>query len=62
MKMRRLELQSGAPKAHGKAGAARDYWIKELREREMALVENAETAYAKMVEAWKDRPPNPQKT
>ncbi len=61
MKMRRLELQSGAPKTHGKAGPARDYWIKELREREMALVENAETAYAKMVEAWKERPPNPKK-
>lgn len=61
MKLRRPELQSGAPRAHGKAGPARDYWIKELREREMALVENAETAYAKMVEAWKDRPPKPKK-
>lgn len=60
MKMRKLELRAGAPKAHGRAGPGRDYWIKELRHREMELVSNAEAAYAKMVEAWREKPPNPK--
>ena len=62
MKMRRLELRADAPKAHGPAGPGRDYWIKELRHREMDLVAQAEAAYAAMVEAWKDRPPKLQKS
>ena len=62
MKMRRLKLRAGAPKAHGKAGPGRDYWIKELRHREMELVANAEAAYAKMVEAWREKPPKPKET
>lgn len=61
MKMRRLELRAGAPKAHGPAGPGRDYWIKELRHREMELVAQAEAAYAAMVAAWRDRPLKPQK-
>lgn len=61
MKMRKLELRAGAAKAHGPAGPARDYWIKEIRHREMELVAQAEAAYAAMVEAWRDRPPKPQK-
>ncbi len=61
MKMRKLELRAGAPKAHGVAGPGHDYWIKELRQREMELVAQAEAAYAAMVEAWKDSPPKPQK-
>lgn len=60
MKMRKLELRAGAPKAHGKAGPGRDYWIKELRHREMELVANAEAAYSKMVEAWREKPPKPR--
>ena len=47
MKMRKLELRAGAPKAYGKAGPGRDYWIKELRHREMELVANAEASYAR---------------
>ena len=31
MKIRKLELRAGAPRAHGKAGPGRDYWIKEIR-------------------------------
>ena len=62
MKMRKLALRAGAPKEHGKAGPGRDYWIKELRHREMELVANAEAAYAQMVEAWRDKPPKPRKT
>jgi hypothetical protein len=58
MKMRKLALRVGAPKQHGnKPGPGRDYWIKEIRHREMELVANAEASYARMVEAWKDRPP-----
>lgn len=60
MKMRKLELRAGAPKAHGKAGPGRDYWIKELRHREMELVANAEAAYARMVEVWREKPPKPK--
>jgi hypothetical protein len=55
-----LELRAGAPKAHGKAGPGRDYWIKELRHREIELVANAENAYARMVEAWREKPPKPK--
>ncbi|MEM9049239.1 MAG: IS110 family transposase [Pseudomonadota bacterium] len=44
MKMRKLAVQAGAPKAHGKAGPGRDYWIKELRQREIDLVANVEAA------------------
>lgn len=62
MKMRKLELRAGASKAHGRAGPGRDYWIKELRHREMELVANAEAAYASMVEAWREKPPKPKET
>ncbi|RYE71846.1 MAG: IS110 family transposase [Oxalobacteraceae bacterium] len=61
MKMRKLELRAGAARAHGPAGPGRDYWIKEIRHREMELVAQAEAAYAAMVEAWRDRPPKLQK-
>jgi transposase len=61
MKMRKLELRAGAARAHGPAGPGRDYWIKEIRHREMELVAQAEAAYAAMVEAWRDRPPKPRK-
>lgn len=57
MKMRRLELRTGVPREHGKAGPGRDYWIKELRHREMQLVANAEAAYERTVAHWKDKPP-----
>jgi hypothetical protein len=56
MKMRKLELKAGAPRAHGKAGTGRDYWIKEIRHREMELVAHAEAAYTKMAENWRAKP------
>lgn len=62
MKMRRLELRAGASRAHGKAGPGHDYWIKELRHREMELVANAEASYAKMVDAWREKPPKARGT
>jgi hypothetical protein len=60
MKMRKLELKAGAPRAHGKPGPGRDHWIKEIRHREMALVANAEAAYARTAAAWRDKPPKPK--
>jgi hypothetical protein len=47
MKMRKLELRTGASKAHGRAGPGHDYWIKELRYREMGFVANAKTSARK---------------
>lgn len=56
MKLRKVALKAGAPREYGKAGPGRDYWIKEIRHREMDYVERAERAYERMVEAWKERP------
>jgi len=56
MKLRRASLKAGAPREYGKAGPSRDYWIKEIRQREAEYVERAERAYERMVDAWKDRP------
>ena len=56
MKMRKVELRAGAPRAHGAAGPGRDYWIKEIRHREMELVAQAEAAYAQMVASWCEKP------
>ena len=56
MKLRKVELTAGAARAYGKAGAARDYWIKEIRDREAGYVARAEQAYERMVAAWKPKP------
>ena len=56
MKLRKVELAAGAPRAYGKAGPGRDYWIKEIREREAGYVARAEQAYERMVAAWKEKP------
>lgn len=56
MKMRKVALKAGAPRAYGKAGPDRDYWIKEIREREAGYVARAEQAYERMVAAWKTAP------
>lgn len=57
MKMRKAALKAGAPRAYGKAGPARDYWIKEIRDREAEYVQRVEKAYEQMVAAWKQAPP-----
>ena len=57
MKLRKVELKAGAPRAYGKAGTGHDYWIKEIRDREAEYVERAERAYERMVAAWKEKPP-----
>lgn len=56
MKLRKVALKAGAPREYGKAGPGRDYWIKEIRHKEMDYVERAERAYERMVEAWSDKP------
>ncbi len=57
MKLRKVALRAGAPRAYGKAGPGRDYWIKETRDRESRYVESAERAYERMVAAWEEKPP-----
>ena len=57
MKLRKVALKAGAPREYGKAGPGRDYWIAEIRHREMDYVERAERAYERMVDAWRDKPP-----
>ncbi|MFC7539202.1 IS110 family transposase [Siccirubricoccus deserti] len=57
MKLRKVALKAGAPREYGKAGPARDYWIEEIRHREMDYVERAERAYERMVAAWREKPP-----
>lgn len=59
MKLRKVALKAGAPRAYGKAGPGRDYWIKEIREREARYVESAELAYERMVAAWQATSPKP---
>ena len=57
MKLRKAALKAGAPREHGPAGPAHDYWIKEIRQREVEYVERAERAYEVMVDAWKTARP-----
>jgi transposase len=59
MKLRKVALKAGAPRAYGKAGPGRDYWIKEIRDQEAHYVERAEHAYERMVAAWCERRPKP---
>lgn len=61
MKLRKVALKAGAPREYGKAGPARDYWIKEIRHREMEYVKRAEDAYARMVAAWRQVPAKERK-
>ena len=58
MKERQMQLKAGATSRRGgnTPGAARDYSIKELREKERALVEQAEKAYTRFVSAWSEKP------
>ena len=56
MKLRKAPLKAGAPRAYGKAEPGRDYWIKEIRERENDYMARAEQAYGRMVAAWKEKP------
>jgi transposase len=56
-KIRGLELQAGRPTKKGnKRGPAYAYNVKELRDREKAVAEQAERAYEQLVAGWRDRP------
>ena len=53
-----MQLKAGGKSRRGgnTPGAARDYSIKELREKERTLVEQAEQAYTRFVSAWSEKP------
>ena len=56
-KVRALELQAGRPAKKGnKRGAAYAYNVKELRDREKAIAEQAEHAYEQLVAQWRQKP------
>lgn len=59
MKEREMQLNAGGKSRRGgnTPGPARDYSVKELRENERALAEQAERAYTRFVSAWSE-PPN----
>lgn len=58
-KTRALELRAGQPaRRGGRPGPAAAYSLKTVRDRERALLEQAETAYQHMVGSWQtSRPP-----
>ena len=57
-KMRAMELQAGKPQKKGNSrGLAYAYNVKELRNRETRVAEQAEKGYEHFVEAWRSRPP-----
>src|SRR3954453_6762812 len=56
-KLRGLELQSGRPSKKGnKRGSTYAYNVKELRDREKAIAEQAERAYEHLVASWRPKP------
>lgn len=61
MKLREVALRAGAPSEYGKAGPRRDYWMKKILFREMDDPKRVEDAYARMVAAWRDAPPDREK-
>jgi hypothetical protein len=57
-KRRKLELAAGAESRRGPMrGATHDYHIKQLRDREKAIVEQQERAYEVIVAHWKPQRP-----
>ena len=53
-----MELQAGRPQKKGsRRGPTYAYNIKELRDQERALAEQAERTYERFVERWKTRRP-----
>ena len=58
-KVRSLELQAGRPMRKGnRRGPAHAANVRELRDREKAVAEQAERAYEQVVARWRDRPGN----
>jgi transposase len=57
-KLRALELRAGMPSQRGKKGDAASYSLKDVRQRELALAEQAEHAYRQQVADWQARGPS----
>jgi transposase len=55
-KRRALELQAGWPAKRGQKGEAAAYSLKQVRDQERALAEQAERAYARFVARWRAQP------
>jgi hypothetical protein len=51
-KLRKLELRAGLAAHRGKKGTAANYSLKEIRQRELALADQAEHAYRQQVANW----------
>lgn len=57
-KVRGMELQAGRPQTKGNSrGPTYAYNVKELRNQEMRVAEQAQKSYEHFVEAWRPRPP-----
>jgi transposase len=56
-KMRGLELRAGRPPLRGLRGAAYDYNIRGIRERERRPAERAEADYRRLTEGWRQGGP-----
>lgn len=57
-KMRSMELQAGKPQKKGNSrGPTYAYNVKELRNQEMRVAEQAQKGYEHFVEAWRSRLP-----
>ena len=57
-KRRALELRAGMPSRQGRKGTASAYSLKEVRQRERDLAEQAEHAYRQQVADWQARGPS----
>jgi transposase len=55
-KRRALELQAGWPAKRGQKGKAAAYSLKQVRNQERAIAEQAERTYARSVARWRARP------
>jgi transposase len=56
-KQRALELRAGHPARRGQRGTAAAYSLKQVRQRERVVLEQAETAYRHLVAGWQPRRP-----
>jgi transposase len=56
-KLRALELRAGMPARRGRKGTAASYSLKDVRQQELALAEQAEQAYRQQVADWQARGP-----
>lgn len=62
-KVRSMELQAGQPMRKGnKRGPSHDYHVKELRDREIEVAQQAERAYEHAVRNWQPRGPGKGRT